>query len=433
MVAGLTWWLNSAPAATPCMQLAGVVQDHVSRQPLAARLYLKTPTGRSDLGSSTAGTGRFAVGIACSAMALIIERPGYRPQMLRLNLPTSPANQGPVEIIIPLVAVDKLETDKPYLQTEQTHFEQTGTVTGATRPQRNAFVISDALSGRVLAARTCFFFTKTGEKRCIDANDAGQFRIDFAQKDIVAMEVTASGYQTYQGNLIVDELDGRQLQHTIRLTRELTLLSVRLDASAGGCELRGQNTDKVIRLIAVPGQREVVVATDLLPQPYELLILDRNRTVREQRTVTLRGGLNVIHAVARQAVAVVSSPVSPSSAPLIDPESLPMLYFEQGSYTLLPSSKAALVQTAAYLLQHPDLKLRLAGHTDREGDERLNRYLSENRAKVVSTFLFAQGVPDERMELVGFGSRFPVASGDTEENRAKNRRVHMKFIVNQNQ
>ena len=156
-----------------------------------------------------------------------------------------------------------------------------------------------------------------------------------------------------------------------------------------------------------------------------------DRSVREQRTLSVRSGLNVVR---------LESPLPPAgklpegpALPTINPDSLPLLYFEQGSYTLLASSKAALVQTAAYLLRHPELKLRLIGHTDREGDERLNRLLSENRAKVVSSFLYEQGISDERMERIGHGSRFLAAPSDIEANKAKNRRVQMKLITNPTQ
>lgn len=418
-------------AALPCLRLAGVVQDYTSHQPLEARLYLKTSTGRSALGSSTAGTGRFMVGIACPAMALIVERSGYRSQTLRLNLPTLPTTEEPVEIIVPLVAVDPLGKDKPYLQTEQTYFEQVGSGNAATRPQHNVFLITDALSGKVLSARTCFFFTSGGQQKCLDADAAGHFSLDFSRKDIVAMEVVAPGYQTYQGNLIVDELDGRQLQHTIRLMRELTIVSVRLDAGAGGCELRPPTAGQVVRLTPASGQTNVLIASDVVPGQYDLMVFDLKQAVRERTPLTVRVGLNVVNTTSHVTVNPTASTV-PVAAPPVLPDPLPMLYFEQGSFAIMPSSKAVLRQTAAYLLQNPAVRVRLAGHTDREGEEPLNRALSENRAKVVSNFLFEQGIPNGRMDIVGYGSRFPVAPSDSEENKAKNRRVQMKLIANQN-
>lgn len=390
-----------------------------------ARFYLKTPVGRSGLGSGTT-TGRFAIDIPCSAQILIIESPGYRAQTLRLNLSAPATGQDLVEVIIPLVAVDPLERDKPYLQSEQTHVEQANADNAVGQYQRNTFTTIDALTGKAIAAQACFFYTKTGQKRCLDADATGRFSLDFREKDIVAMEVTAPGYQTYQGNIIVDELDGRRLHHTVRLLRELTLLSVQLDEPAEIVELRARSAEVPTSLIRVPGSRHTMTAHGLLAQPYTLTIYDQQRTVREQRPFVIRPGLNVLRLRAADVETPLTRPMPTVS--FVNPDSLPLLYFEQGSFTLRPGSKSVLVQTAAYLHAHPDFTLQLIGHADREGDERLNRALSENRAKVVSSFLFEHGVPDERMQRMGHGSRFLLAPSDTEENKAKNRRVQMKLI-----
>ncbi len=438
MVRGTKWLICLLPgltgvvealADTPCMQLAGVVQDYTSRQPLSARLYVKTPAGRESIGNTLPKTGRFGASVGCSATVLVVECTGYRSQQLYLNLSALPTGVGVVEVVIPLVAVDPQGKDKPYLQTEQTHFEQSRAETTTTRPQHNVFVVSDALTGKQLPAQTCFFFTNSGQKRCIEANADGQLSIDFDRKDIVAMEVTAPGYQTYEGNLIVDELDGRQLRHSIRLTRELTLLSVRLNELAGSCELRTPNRNESVQLLPVGGQTSVRVATNLIPQPYELVVLDPKGTIRERQSIVLRRGLNVVRMAARPPVP--SPPVvAPPVKPLANVDSLPMLYFEQGSFVMPAATKTLLLQTADYLRQHPELRLRLAGHTDREGNEQLNRSLSENRARVASNFLLVQGIPESRLEVVGHGSRYPVAPSDSEENKAKNRRVQLLFIPN---
>jgi outer membrane protein OmpA-like peptidoglycan-associated protein len=101
--------------------------------------------------------------------------------------------------------------------------------------------------------------------------------------------------------------------------------------------------------------------------------------------------------------------------------------FEQGKYILLEGSYAELDKLARTMLQYPDLKIRIEGHTDNVGDPGLNESLSFFRAKVVETHLLENGIDRSRIEIKGYGSSRPLADNATEEGRAKNRRV--KFVV----
>jgi len=422
--AGVVW------ATQPCLRLTGLVQDYASRQPVSARLYAQTEVGRLALGNSTQ-TGQFMVDVTCETVNLVIECPGYRTQLLHLNTARLPTTHDPVTVIIPLVAVDKQDRDRPYQQTEQTHYEQSRTTglpgKAAARPQRNLFTINDALSARIIPASVCFVFTSNGQKRCLTTNTAGQVQIDFPKKDIVAFEVSAPGYQTYLGNLTIDEPNGQQREYTVRLTRELTIVSMRLSNPISSADLRDEATGILVPLTTVAGQPAVMVSNSVFPKTYQLTVRESNQTVRYQQKITLVSGLNVVRADDATPVtdAIASKPV----VVVPRPESLPLLYFEQGSYTLMPDAQTVLRQTAAYLKQNPNIKVRLVGHADREGDERLNQALSENRAKVVSSFLFAQGVADAQMELTGMGSQQLIAPSDTEENKALNRRVQIEFLT----
>ncbi|MEM6770670.1 MAG: OmpA family protein [Bacteroidota bacterium] len=69
----------------------------------------------------------------------------------------------------------------------------------------------------------------------------------------------------------------------------------------------------------------------------------------------------------------------------------------------------------------------MAGHTDDVGEEADNQHLSEERARAVSTYLEQQGVAAERITTVGYGESRPVASNETEEGRAENRRTTFRL------
>ncbi|MFC5410980.1 PA14 domain-containing protein [Larkinella bovis] len=101
--------------------------------------------------------------------------------------------------------------------------------------------------------------------------------------------------------------------------------------------------------------------------------------------------------------------------------------FEQSEYRLLPESYAELDKLVRTMKQNPKLTIEISGHTDNVGDPRLNLALSENRARVIETYLVRNGVDQERIETRGYGGTRPVADNGTEAGRSKNRRV--EFVV----
>jgi OmpA-OmpF porin, OOP family len=74
---------------------------------------------------------------------------------------------------------------------------------------------------------------------------------------------------------------------------------------------------------------------------------------------------------------------------------------------------------------HFDLKLRVEGHTDNQGNAAANQALSERRAQAVVAWLTAHGIAASRLTAKGMGQTKPVADNGGEEGRAKNRRVEL--------
>ena len=102
------------------------------------------------------------------------------------------------------------------------------------------------------------------------------------------------------------------------------------------------------------------------------------------------------------------------------------IYFDTGLATLKAESFPALEQVGILAKNRPDLKLRIVGHTDSVGDETSNRFLSQQRALAVRTALIRRyGVAESRLAYYGAGESEPVASNDTEQGRAQNRRVEL--------
>jgi OOP family OmpA-OmpF porin len=76
----------------------------------------------------------------------------------------------------------------------------------------------------------------------------------------------------------------------------------------------------------------------------------------------------------------------------------------------------------------PEAKIEVTGHTDSVGSRDKNRVLSESRARSVVDYLAGRGVAPARISARGFGDTRPVASNDTEANRAKNRRIEFRVV-----
>jgi outer membrane protein OmpA-like peptidoglycan-associated protein len=87
-----------------------------------------------------------------------------------------------------------------------------------------------------------------------------------------------------------------------------------------------------------------------------------------------------------------------------------------------------LNKVAQTLREYDKTVIEVAGHTDSTGSDSYNQTLSERRASNVAAYLSGQGVPGARMVTVGAGEAHPVASNDTEEGRAQNRRVEITIV-----
>ena len=102
------------------------------------------------------------------------------------------------------------------------------------------------------------------------------------------------------------------------------------------------------------------------------------------------------------------------------------IYFDTGKAEVKPESDATLSEIAKLLQADPRLKLYVVGHTDNQGALELNMDLSRRRAEAVFSALTTKyAVPAARLKAYGSGPYAPVASNDSEDGRAKNRRVEL--------
>ncbi|WP_291724548.1 OmpA family protein [Bernardetia sp.] len=94
------------------------------------------------------------------------------------------------------------------------------------------------------------------------------------------------------------------------------------------------------------------------------------------------------------------------------------------------NAKENVAKLGRILNEYPDTRLTIQGHTDDKGDENYNRQLSARRADAVRDYLIANGVKGGRLNTTAYGESAPVASNETEAGRAKNRRVEVVIVAN---
>lgn len=104
------------------------------------------------------------------------------------------------------------------------------------------------------------------------------------------------------------------------------------------------------------------------------------------------------------------------------------IFFDHDKYDLKEESFPELDRLIKILNENKDTKVQISAFTDDLGSDSYNQKLSENRAKSVMDYLITKGIEKNRLKAVGYGKKQPIASNDSEEGRAKNRRVEFKFI-----
>ena len=101
--------------------------------------------------------------------------------------------------------------------------------------------------------------------------------------------------------------------------------------------------------------------------------------------------------------------------------------FATGSAEIEKESQGLIDSLANVLKSCPDVKVEVGGHTDNSGDPDMNKRLSLSRARAVVDALASAGVAAERLSAAGYGEERPIATNDTAEGRAQNRRT--EFVV----
>jgi len=107
---------------------------------------------------------------------------------------------------------------------------------------------------------------------------------------------------------------------------------------------------------------------------------------------------------------------------------LSRVYFGFDQWAITPAMIPVLDANARWLRAHPEVRVRVEGHTDAQGTPEYNLSLGVRRATAVRDYLVQSGVPAESLELVSFGEELPLISGNQEGAFRKNRRAEFSLV-----
>lgn len=154
---------------------------------------------------------------------------------------------------------------------------------------------------------------------------------------------------------------------------------------------------------------------------YDWTTMDANPATTNDRQFVL-AGLGVNHTFPVPQVAVATPPAPKRKIVLRG------VNFDFDKSNIRPDARPILDAAAATLNDDPSLRVAVEGYTDSTGTEEYNMGLSQRRAESVVDYLVDAGVARSRLEPIGMGESDPVATNETEDGRAQNRRVELRIL-----
>jgi outer membrane protein OmpA-like peptidoglycan-associated protein len=106
------------------------------------------------------------------------------------------------------------------------------------------------------------------------------------------------------------------------------------------------------------------------------------------------------------------------------------ILFAVNASTLTSQAQSNISELSKILIKYKDTNILIEGHTDSDGTTEYNQTLSERRANSVQFYLASQGVENSRIIAHGYGETQPLVPNDTQADKAKNRRVEVAIMAN---
>lgn len=159
--------------------------------------------------------------------------------------------------------------------------------------------------------------------------------------------------------------------------------------------------------------------------------INTDSLLREQAKLDSIARAEAARSAASAAAAAAAAAGPATNAPANDRERTALaatIYFDLDESVLTDEARAAVEAKAPVILRHPDMRIRIVGHTDSQGSDEYNLALGLRRAAETKRYLAALGVDEGRMEIVTFGEERPAVQGNSQEAYALNRRAEFEII-----
>ena len=192
-------------------------------------------------------------------------------------------------------------------------------------------------------------------------------------------------------------------------SRIVVMVLVGASLAAGGCKKK-----PVVAPAPVVNQDSINAENARRAEQARLEQMRRDSLAREQsRADSIRAAREGTNRAVADARATITNPVM----------------FEFDKSDLTADDVARLDAKIPLLNVNPDLRIRVAGHTDSRGSDEYNMALGQRRAASAKRYLTQHGISTGRIETVSFGEERPVATGDDENSMAQNRRAEFEIIA----
>jgi outer membrane protein OmpA-like peptidoglycan-associated protein len=413
--------------------IKGIVRDQKSKMPLAAQIKIIYIDSQFSTQETTArADGSFEIHALPQKMVLQAKSTAYIVSNILMNL----ENLSMPTLIaeIPLVFIGKPKVNQLIME----FAAQKKEIEDKSPKNKQFFQAIDALNGSNISAQ--FRLIDANRKELISKETTLEvpiFEHNFAKKESILLEVTANGYQKFLGNISIENFDETVHENTAKLIKNISFinLSIKNEAEIQNLNVFEWNntTQEPVKLAKNSGIYFGMLQTGT---NYKVQIKTKLGKEITKEFVAIEGLTQLIMDLElkenKPKIAISSQIIQPEKQAFkpeiksinLEPKTI---FFEQSSSVLNQESKMLLEQISKKMIESPDVKIEITGHTDNIGDIRQNLYLSEFRAKVISSFLFNKGIKDSRILLKGDGSTQPNVGNDTEENRQKNRRAELRF------
>lgn len=191
-------------------------------------------------------------------------------------------------------------------------------------------------------------------------------------------------------------------------------------------------SDAFVNIVANSAQEKMIITTivnDSLHRYNDAQVIKLARYIKHLEKLD---SLNTAEVVANAAAAAAAKKRHDDSLALVSTQVKGVeqfqnqINFDFNSSTIKNESYNALNEVVKIMKESNDVNFVIEGHTDNVGTDEYNLALSKARANAVRQYFIAKGIPASRISAVGQGEAKPISTNDTEEGRAKNRRVEIK-------